>query len=130
MVHDTPEDIAARKEFHHKMRAASAAVVARTLPRSARAITVGSDEFASRALDPGSSSGRVLPSPGSAPEGVLARVGSADLVPVDDRDLDAVLLEADEADVDPEDQLAAYNRYLARLALHGKPKTWRNPRGL
>jgi hypothetical protein len=140
MFHDTPEDIAARKEFHAKMRAASVAVVARTLPRSARAITVGSEDVASRALDPGSNSARVLASPGSpasggsspgsSPGAALAHVGSAELAPVDERDLDAVLLDVDEADVDPEDPLAAYNRYLARLALHGKPKTWRNPRGL
>jgi hypothetical protein len=30
----------------------------------------------------------------------------------------------------PTDELTAYNRYLAMLAVRGKPKTWRNPRGL
>ena len=29
----------------------------------------------------------------------------------------------------PTDELTAYNRYLAMLAIKGKPKTWRNPRG-
>ncbi len=43
MFHDTPEDIAERKEHHARVRAASVAVVARTLPRSALALTVKSD---------------------------------------------------------------------------------------
>ena len=28
------------------------------------------------------------------------------------------------------DEMTDYNRYLALLAVRGKPKTWRNPRGL
>ncbi len=42
--------------------------------------------------------------------------------------LDGHLLET-EAD-DPTDDLAAYNRYLALLAVRGTAKTWRNPRGI
>jgi hypothetical protein len=125
MVHDTPEDIAARREYHAKMRAASVAVVARTLPRSARAITVGSQEIGPSALGAGSAPG-ILPAPGTT-----SSAGPAtDLVPAEDRSLEAVLVEAEDAELDPDDHLAAYNRYLAHLALHGKPKTWRNPRGI
>ena len=50
MVHDTPEDIARRQEFHERMRKASAEVVARTLPRSVTALTVGSEEVDGRVL--------------------------------------------------------------------------------
>jgi hypothetical protein len=31
---------------------------------------------------------------------------------------------------EPTDELAAYNRYLALLAVRGKAKTWRNPHGI
>jgi hypothetical protein len=128
MVHDTPEDIAARKAYHARMRAASAAVVARTLPRSARSITVTSEDLAAPALDPGSAGALT---PGAVGGSFLVPRRGAEMVPASaDRDLEAVLLEAEDADVDPDDQLAAYNRYLAMLALHGKPKTWRNPRGI
>jgi hypothetical protein len=30
----------------------------------------------------------------------------------------------------PTDELTAYNRYLALLAVRGKAKTWRNPHGI
>ena len=40
---------------------------------------------------------------------------------------DALLL-GDEGN--PSDDLAAYNRYLALLAVRGKPKTWRNQHGV
>ena len=49
MFHDTPEDLAERKAHHGRMKAAGAEVVARTLPRSARALTVGSAEREGRA---------------------------------------------------------------------------------
>lgn len=52
MFHDTPEDIAERRAYHERMRAASAEVVARTLPRSARALTVDSSDAGSRSLGP------------------------------------------------------------------------------
>jgi hypothetical protein len=131
MVHDTPEDIAARQAFHERMRKASAEVVARSLPRSARALTVGSQEVDSRVLD---AAPRPVLDAATGEPGDLHPVpaASASLVPSDGPSLEAVLLEA-EADEDggtPADELTAYNRYLATLALQGKPKTWRNPRGL
>jgi hypothetical protein len=131
MVHDTPEDIAARRAFHDRMRAASAEVVARTLPRSARALTVGSTEIDHRVLD--SSPRPALDSrtgESTTHHPVAARFTS--LVPSVDQSLDAVLLEAEAqgAEEGSADELTEYNRYLATLALKGKPKTWRNPRGL
>jgi hypothetical protein len=126
MFHDTPEDIAQRKAHHARARAASAEVVARTLPRSALAITVGSDDVAS---------GRALAGPGRPAE--LADGGGRSQVPataagagswpaVPDAP-DATLLAGED---EPTDDLAAYNRYLALLALRGKAKTWRNPHGV
>jgi hypothetical protein len=38
----------------------------------------------------------------------------------------ALLSDEDE----PADQLTAYNRYLALLAVKGRAKTWRNPHGV
>jgi hypothetical protein len=126
MFHDTPEDIAARKAHHARMREASRQVVARTLPRSALAITVGSADV----------DGRMLP------EGERGAIGAGeadlgpDLVPVwaghltrrdDDVGEDAILLGNED---DPADDLGAYNRYLALLAVRGKTKTWRNPHGV
>jgi hypothetical protein len=145
MVHDTPEDIAERRAFHERMRAASAEVVARTLPRSARAITVGSSELDSRVLGPGQAAqlgpgsstheaaALVKAGPGAGGAGgTLAPTGAGGtLAPTgaDDAALAAALLASDEDD-EPADEMAAYNRYLALLALKGKPKTWRNPHGL
>ena len=73
MFHDTPEDIVARKAHHARARAASAEVVARTLPRSALAITVESDEAGPRQLVPGAAA-QLPASGGSAP--VPATAGS------------------------------------------------------
>ncbi len=42
-------------------------------------------------------------------------------------ELEAALLDTED---DPTDDLAAYNRYLALLAVRGQAKTWRNPRGI
>jgi len=126
MFHDTPEDLAERKAHHARARAASAEVVARTLPRSALAITVGSDEVgAGRALS-SASTPRQLGEGGQAGEARLpaAYWGQSPAV-VDGQD--AGLL-ADEAA--PTDELTAYNRYLALLAVRGKAKTWRNPHGI
>ncbi len=132
MFHDTPDDIAARKAHHARARAASAEVVARTLPRSALAITVGSEE---------AGPGRQLGAGGTPPE---LTPGGEDRAPVpagfwdsvaDDRGGAPSSSRAGDtgllADEDtPTDQLTAYNRYLAMLAVRGKPKTWRNPRGI
>ncbi len=123
MFHDTPEDIAERKAHHARVRAASGAVVARTLPRSALALTVDS----------------MTPVPAAAAGGAPAmapatRSGAAALVPATSgpgpptsgrpgRDL------LDDED-EPTDELAAYNRYLALLAVRGTAKTWRNPHGI
>ena len=131
MFHDTPEDIASRKAHHARVRAASAAVVARTLPRSALAITVNSDE----------AGGKAAPRPAARPghrhrRAVVGRrsrwcrpghqsgaAGGDDLR----AGLEATLLDGED---DPSDDLAAYNRYLALLAVRGTAKTWRNPRGI
>lgn len=124
MVHDTPEDIAERHRFHAAQRAASAAVVARTLPRSALAITVDSEEANARRLDAGpmatalpagERSGEHSPLP-ARPELATTHGDIGD---------PALLAPSDE----PEDDLDRYNRYLATLAVRGKAKTWRNPRG-
>lgn len=130
LVHDTPEDIARRSEYHRRMRAASAEVVARTLPRSATALTVGSEELRGRAIAP--STPRAVTAGAATP----ASLSGASPVPVDatlapaGSELDARLLRPEEDLGDPSDELTEYNRYLATLALRGKPKTWRNPHGL
>ncbi|MGH3278721.1 MAG: hypothetical protein ACRDNW_06235 [Trebonia sp.] len=126
MVHDTPEDIAKRRQHHAAVRVATAEVVARTLPRSALAITVGSTEGAARALG----AAERVPAIGAGGDGGEPSVAlSARPAPlVVPGEGDAALLGAEE---DPDDDdLAAYNRYLALLAVKGKPKTWRNPHGV
>jgi hypothetical protein len=126
MFHDTPEDLAERKAHHARARAASAEVVARTLPRSALAITVDSDDAgAGRRLGPGSrfselttgqtDSGTPLPELAWARSPAVPEGGDADLLAEEDQ---------------PTDELTAYNRYLALLAVRGKAKTWRNPHGI
>jgi hypothetical protein len=126
MFHDTPEDIAERKAHHARARAASAEVVARTLPRSALAITVGSDEVgAGRQLAAASPvfelAAGVDDSKAPLPAEYWERSPAIPAGP------DANLL-ADEDQ--PTDELTAYNRYLALLAVRGKAKTWRNPHGI
>lgn len=118
LVHDTPEDIARRSEYHRRMRAASAEVVARTLPRSALALTVDSEERGRRALD--------TPAQRAVTSG---RDESAKDLVVTDKDLvtQAILHEPEDG---PSDEMTDYNRYLATLAVKGRAKTWRNPRGL
>jgi hypothetical protein len=117
MFHDTPEDIAERKAHHARMKAASAAVVARTLPRSALAITVDSEDTGRRAIEDGSVRLRALPADtGSADQSLVPML--TDEMPVDSPDAGA------------EDEMTQYNQYLAYLAVKGQPKTWRNPRGL
>ena len=125
------------------MRAASAAVVARTLPRSATAITVGSSDGGPVAVGPGGQ-GRALPE-SSARLGGSAAGTDKGVLPVGPRpdaptlrlpDADpeeefvAILQEAADADPAPADPMTEYNRYLALLAVKGKAKTWRNPRGI
>jgi hypothetical protein len=123
MFHDTPEDIAERKAHHARVRAASAAVVARTLPRSALALTVDSTEAGPTALPPAPAVAI-----GTGDEEV---VGIVPLRPVPataaGSEADATLLDSDEP---PTDDLAAYNQYLAVLAVRGTAKTWRNPHGI
>jgi hypothetical protein len=123
MFHDTPEDIAARKAHHARARAASAEVVARTLPRSAWAITVDSDEVTDRCLGAGTAPAELTnPDPSES-----LHVSSDDTPPVlADSAPDALLPDEEE----PADELTAYNRYLALLAVRGKAKTWRNPHGV
>ena len=138
MFHDTPETIAARKAHHARMRAASAEVVARTLPRSARAITVGSEEVAGgRILGPGDAAAAIEAGDGSGvSESALVRARLAAYADGDDgsephEGTEASLLGPDPGDQDEgADEMTDYNRYLALLAVRGKPKTWRNPRGL
>jgi hypothetical protein len=122
MFHDTPEDIAQRKEHHARVRAASAAVVARTLPRSALALTVDSTEAGPAALPPPTA--RAI---GTGDEQAPGLVPVRPVPAITDADADATLLENDEQ---PTDELAAYNQYLAVLAVRGTAKTWRNPHGI
>jgi hypothetical protein len=119
LVHDTPEDIARRSEYHRRMRAASAEVVARTLPRSARALTVDSEELGRRSLD--------APMTRAVTTGVDGSV--KDLVVTDKDQVAPAILAADDME-GPSDEMTEYNRYLATLAVKGRAKTWRNPRGL
>ncbi len=135
MFHDTPEDIVARKAHHARMREASRQVVARTLPRSALAITVGSEhldngrvlgaaEVAAKALgvragDPAGD--------GTAAGAALVRAAGSPRVRRDGPDPEERLLGAED---EATDDLSEYNRYLALLAVRGKAKTWRNPRGV
>jgi hypothetical protein len=125
MVHDTPDDIAHRQEFHRRMRQASAEVVARTLPRSATALTVGSEDVGGRVLGPAER--RSLPAggaePGSDPGSGLVPAGGPG-------EMEAMLLARVAEDDAPGDEMTEYNRYLALLAVKGKAKTWRNPRGV
>jgi hypothetical protein len=123
MFHDTPEDIAARKAHHARARAASAEVVARTLPRSAWAITVDSDEVRERRLGSGSVPAE-LTDPGASDALPVPPVGTAPALAESDQE---ALLPDDEESAD---ELTAYNRYLALLAVRGKAKTWRNPHGV
>lgn len=123
LFHDTPEDIARRRAHHERMRRASQEVVARTLPRSATALTVGSEEVGVRAIA-APPNRRALPvSAEDAAAAALVR-RPADNLP----DAAGARLLADDS-IDPDDDLAQYNRYLATLAVKGRPKTWRNPRG-
>jgi hypothetical protein len=129
MFHDTPADIAARKAHHSRMREASREVVARTLPRSSLAITVGSEdaangrvlgaaEVAATALGAGSEDPAAAALVLAAGPPAVRRAGS---------DPEERLLAAEP---DTTDDLTEYNRYLALLAVRGKAKTWRNPRGV
>ncbi len=141
LVHDTPEDIARRTEYHRRMRAASAEVVARTLPRSALAVTVGSEEVGGRALGPSPAPALTRQAYGDRPpSSPAAGEAEASLVPAGRHPapatttgtgLEARLLQPEDEEADgPVDELTEYNRYLATLALKGRPKTWRNPHGL
>ena len=129
MFHDTPEDIAARKAHHARMREASAAVVARTLPRSALAITVESEESATgRALGAGGGAAATRRELTSGDAADPAPVATGDTTPEPARaNPSGELLDAEFDDGDP---MTEYNRYLALLAVRGRAKTWRNPRGV
>ena len=126
MFHDTPQDIADRKAHHARARAASAEVVARTLPRAALAITVDSDDRGGdRRLGAGTQAIELTAGEDAAGAPVPAVFwGQSPAVP-DSQDAN-LLTEEDQ----PMDELTAYNRYLALLAVRGKAKTWRNPRGI
>ncbi len=127
MVRDTPEDIEGRRRFREQMRAASAEVVARTLPRSALAITADSRDTSTGRLDAGA------PAPARLSSGVGAQVDGSELVRAEsslaELEDQARLLAPDDEGA-PADELTQYNRYLALLAVKGRAKTWRNPRGL
>jgi hypothetical protein len=118
MFHDTPEDIEQRKAYHARMRAASAAVVARTLPRSALALTVESEELGRRQIGDGRRTQPALPAETGETCGSLV---PASILDDSDRGLSEEIAE---------DEMTVYNRYLAVLAVKGRRKTWRNPRGL
>ena len=133
MVHDTPEDIAARRRFREQMRAASAEVVARTLPRSAFAISADSRESEGRALGAAGTAQAQLLSGGQGDAGEPNGSTAPTPVPAEfwlaEAEEGARLLGPDK-DGGPADELTEYNRYLALLAVKGRSKTWRNPRGL
>jgi hypothetical protein len=131
MFHDTPEDLVERKAHHARMRAASAAVVARTLPRSALAITVGSEDVnGDRALRSGWPADQTAIASGTgATDATTFLPATYGGVPAVISAGDARLLESSEDD-GPADDMTEYNRYLALLAVKGKTKTWRNPRGV
>ena len=127
MVRDTPEDIDKRRRFREQMRAASAEVVARTLPRSALAVEVGSTQSGSRVLGSGDErlaigEGTTLPGGERQSAPALALRSDTSLLPSDPE----VELPDDGM---PAEDMGAYNRYLALLAVKGRAKTWRNPRG-
>jgi hypothetical protein len=137
MFHDTPEDIAARKAHHAKMREASRQVVARTLPRSALAITVGSKEIdTGRILESGSAAAArtaaigagVGDAEGDGPGAALMARPSS-LAGLGDGEGRTMAPDLDDEGA-PTDDMTDYNRYLALLAVRGRPKTWRNPRGV
>lgn len=125
MFHDTPDDIARRKEHHARVRAASAAVVARTLPRSALALTVDSTEAGPRALPAPTAPALGTGDPSAAAGGLASFLPEPVITPA--AEAETTLLDVDD---DPTDELAAYNRYLALLAVRGTAKTWRNPHGI
>ncbi len=144
LFHDTPEFIAERRAYHQRMRRASAEVVARTLPRSALALTVDSHELPANRLGAGvGGPERVLTvgsqeatftlpsSPRSAYD--PSRPGeSGSLVDLESSALGAASFDdfdRHNPDGSPEDDMTQYNRYLALLAVKGKAKTWRNPHG-
>jgi hypothetical protein len=144
LFHDTPEFIAERRAYHQRMRRASAEVVARTLPRSALALTVDSHDLPANRLGAGPSEAigqgevlwnRALQSPESREEATLVLSGSNNRLYDPNRSganeslagLDGTY--ADEPGGDSEDEMTQYNRYLALLAVRGKAKTWRNPHG-
>ncbi|MGC8512103.1 MAG: hypothetical protein ACP5P1_03560 [Acidimicrobiales bacterium] len=157
LFHDTPEFIAERRAYHQRMRAASAAVVARTLPRSALALTVDSHDLPANRLGAGAGGAeRELPA-GDAPwsaalQGPSSLEDATTILPMshgrpyspgspvaggtlvggslaafDDSGYYDAGL--DGADSGTEDEMTQYNRYLALLAVKGKAKTWRNPNG-
>lgn len=124
MVRDTPEDLEKRRRFRAQMRAASAEVVARTLPRSAFAIEVDSTQSSGRVLAAGEERRVLTDGAGDAGAG---EAGADMAIAV----RAATLISSDPGpDETPADDMTAYNRYLALLAVRGKAKTWRNPRGV
>jgi len=124
MVRDTPEDLEKRRRFRAQMRVASAEVVARTLPRSVFAIEVDSTQSSGRVLAAGEQRRALTDGVGEAgADAAIAVRNDATLMPPGPGDdLPAGHM--------PADDMAAYNRYLALLAVRGKAKTWRNPRGV
>lgn len=133
LVHDTPEDIARRTEYHRRMRQASAEVVARTLPRSALALTVDSAEVDGRVLGPAAA--RAVTAGGATgPDGPGSALVATGFLPAGSHGglPETRLLDPDAADGPdgPVDDMDDYNRYLARLAVKGRAKTWRHPHGL
>lgn len=110
LVHDTDEDIVRRRDYHARIRRASAEVVARTLPRSVLALTVDSHEVGTRSLPP------TTGNPEAAGTSLEPIAGASPVL-------------APEEAPSGDDELDDYNRYLAFLAVKGRAKTWRNPRG-
>ena len=123
MVRDTPEDIEKRRRFREQMRAASAEVVARTLPRSALAIEVGSTQTSGRQVGPGD------PAAAALTDGSGELTAAAVAVRTETALVAHELHDELPPGETPAEDITAYNRYLAMLAVRGRAKTWRNPRG-
>jgi hypothetical protein len=127
MVHDTEEDIAARRAYHASVRVASRIVAAATLPRSARAITTGT--ASDRRSLPGPTAGGELEGTDQADvtgSGRLATLGPSDPAEMPEQEAQRLLFAPDGEVLD---EYTAYNRYLATLSARARRKTLRNPHG-
>jgi hypothetical protein len=99
--------------------------VARTLPRSALAITVDSSQSGPNRALPSAATPALGGGGSTEGQGLVPAPPDAQLTPRSEGD--PALLDVEEGS---DDELTDYNRYLALLAVRGNAKTWRNPHGL